>query len=72
MLDQNGASYLITLLVSETLKRLLNTLPKDILKTQIHESRPYQSEIFDYLYKTTFNSYTSITMLKMNEETKKT
>jgi hypothetical protein len=56
MLDQNGASNLITLFVIEALKRLLNTLPKDILKAQRHESRPHQNEIFDYLYKTTFNS----------------
>jgi hypothetical protein len=32
MFDQNVASNLIALLVIETLKRLLNTLPKDILK----------------------------------------
>jgi len=56
MLDQNGESNLITLLIIQTLKRLLNTMPKDILKAQRHESRPHQSEIFDYLYKTTFDS----------------
>jgi hypothetical protein len=39
-----------------SLKRLLSTLPKDIKKAQRHGSRPHQSGIFEYLYKTTFNS----------------
>jgi len=38
MLDQNGASNLITLFIIETQKRLLNTMPKDILKAQRHGS----------------------------------
>ncbi len=56
MLNQDVVGGLIALPIIETLKRLLSTLRKDIKKARRHGSRPHQSGIFEYLYKTTFNS----------------